>query len=90
MRLTVSGAAEQWVNLEEIWHDGAMLDCETEVEPGANATLSTDEVSFGGRITAVEQQESGWQVEIMFSPLTRWTIGKWRPDHALDPKDLDL
>jgi hypothetical protein len=29
-------------------------------------------------------------VEITFSPLTRWTIGKWRPEHAIDPKALDL
>lgn len=90
VRLAVPGLPEQWVNLEEIWDDGAILECETSVEPGMDATISTDDVLFTGHIAAVEKQESGWEVEISFSPLTRWTIEKWRPDHALDPKTLDL
>ena len=90
VRLAVRGLPEQWVNLEEIWDDGAMLECETEVEPGVDATFSTDEVSFTGRITAVEKQESGWELEITFSPMTQWTIEKWRPDHAIDPKTLEF
>jgi hypothetical protein len=90
VRLAVPHPPEQWVTLEEIWDDGAILDCETEVELGASATISADEVSFTGRITAVERYEFGWKAEITFSPATRWTIGKWRPDHAIDPKTLDL
>jgi len=88
MLLAVFGAPERWVTLEEIWDDGAMLECETEVEPGADAMLSTDEISFTGRITAVEKHEYGWQAEITFSPVTRWKIEKWRPEHAIDPKTL--
>jgi hypothetical protein len=90
VRLAIPGLPEQWVNLEEIWDDGAMLDSETEIVPGSSATISADEVSFAGRITAVERYECGWQAEITFSPTTRWMIGKWRPDHAIDPKTLDL
>lgn len=84
-----AGNHTQWANLEEIWDDGAMLECETEVDPGVSATISADDVSFSGRITAVERHEFGWQVEITFSPVTRWTIEKWRPEHAIDPKTLD-
>lgn len=90
VRLAIPGLPEQWVNLEEIWDDGAIIECETEVEPGVEATISTDEVSFTGRITAAEKQESDWEVEITFSPTTLWTIEKWRPDHAIDPKTLEL
>ncbi len=90
VRLTVSDTQEQWVTLEEIWEDGAMLECETDVELGSSATISADDVSFTGRITAVDQHEFGWWAEITFSPSTRWTIGKWVPDHAIDPKTLEL
>ena len=90
VRLAVPDLPEQWVTLEEIWDDGAMLECETEIVLGVSALISADDVSFTGRITAVERHEFGWQAEITFSPATRWTMEKWRPDHALDPKTLEL
>jgi hypothetical protein len=90
VRLAIPDLPEQWVTLEEIWDDGAMLECETEVVPGSSAMISANDVSFTGRITAVERHEFGWQAEITFSPLTRWTIEKWRPEHAIDPKTLEL
>jgi len=90
VRLAVPDPPEQWVTLEEIWEDGAMLECESEVDLGASAMISADDVSFTGRITAVDRHEFGWQVEITFSPSTRWTMEKWRPDHAIDPKTLEL
>jgi hypothetical protein len=92
IRLTVSGTAgvhEQWVNLEEIWDDGAMLECETEVCVGISAMISADGISFSGRITAVDRRQFGWQAEITFSPVTRWSIEKWRPEHAFDPGTLE-
>jgi hypothetical protein len=90
VRLALPDLPEQWVTLEEIWDDGAILDSETEIVLGSSAMISADEVSFTGRITAVERYEFGWQAEITFSPLTRWTVEKWRPDHAIDPKTLEL
>lgn len=81
---------DQWVNLEEIWSDGAMLECDSEVALGASATIFADEVSFSGRITAVELHEFGCQAEITFSPANRWSIEKWRPEHAFDPNTLEL
>jgi hypothetical protein len=90
VRLAIPGLPEQWVTLEEIWDDGAILDSESEIVPGSSATISADDVSFTGRITAAERYEFGWQAEIAFSPMTRWTIEKWCPDHAIDPKTLEL
>lgn len=84
----VSGDREQWVNLEEIWNGGAVLECEEEIGNGAPATISTDEISFEGHVTAVERNEFGWTAEMAFSPLTPWTIELWRPEHALDPAAL--
>lgn len=90
VRLAVSDLPEQWVTLEEIWDDGAILDSESEIVLGSSAMIAADEVSFTGRITAVERYEFGWQAEITFSPLTRWTVERWRPDHAIDPETLEL
>ena len=90
VRLAVPDVPEQWVTLEEIWDDGAMLECEAEVALGVSALISADDVSFTGRITAVERHEFGWKAEVTFSPMTRWTMEKWRPEHAIDPKTLEL
>jgi len=88
VRLVTDGRG-QWVNLEEIWAEGAVLACEEEVGPGAPARISTDEVSFEGAVTAVERDEFGWRVEIAFSADTPWSIERWRPEHALDPDSLN-
>jgi len=84
-RAPVADDREQWANLEEIWGGGAVLECEDDVAAGAQAKISADDVSFSGRVTAVDRHEFGWRVEIAFSPLTPWTIGCWRPEHLLDP-----
>ena len=90
VRLAIAARPEQWVTLEEIWEYGAMLECETGIELGAAAMILAGEISFTGRITAVKNHEFGTQAEMTFSPATRWTIEKWRPKHALDPKALGL
>jgi hypothetical protein len=79
---------EQWVNLEEICCDGAVLECENEIRCGVLARISCDDASFEGHVTAVEREEFGWRVELVFSALTPWSIEQWRPDHAFDPDTL--
>ena len=81
---------DQWVNLEEIWADGAVLECEEEVAAGALVQISSDDQLFVGRVAGVERDEFGWQVEVAFSPLTPWSIDKWAPEHAVDPAKLGL
>jgi hypothetical protein len=83
-----AGGNERWVNLEEIWDSGAVLDSEDPVEIGASAEISTGDVRFSGRVIAVERYECGWRVEMVFSPATRWSIERWKPEHALDPAAL--
>lgn len=76
---------EQWVNLEEIWATGAVLECEEEVPVGALTTISADDATFCGRATAVERHEFGWRVELVFSSGTPWNVELWKPEHLLDP-----
>jgi hypothetical protein len=79
---------EQWANLEEIQQNGAVLECDEAVRDDAVAKISAGDVSFEGRVTAVQQHEFGWRVEMAFSHLTPWTIEQWKPGHALDPAKL--
>lgn len=84
----VIGDREHWVNLEEIWGNGAVLGCEEEVANGALVRILSDDLSFEGRVTGVEHEETGWRAEVAFSAQTPWSIEQWRPEHALDPTSL--
>src|SRR4051812_10713721 len=77
------GGRELWVNLEEIWENGAVLECEEAVAMGAGVRISSGEDLFEGRVTGVKKDEFGWQVELEFSARTPWSISQWRPEHAL-------
>jgi hypothetical protein len=87
VRLHAPGGREQWVNLEEIWSDGAVFACEEEVVSDALVNFSTGDVSFEGRVTAVERDEFGWCIEMAFADNVQWTLEKFRPDHALNPDE---
>ena len=85
--LTVDGQA-QWVNIEEIWDTGVILESEAEIMAGTRASLSVEGASFQGRLSDVRREEFGWRVEMEFSPETPWAPEQWRPDHLLDPAVL--
>lgn len=87
VELTIDGRG-QWVNLEEIREDGAILEAEQELAKGAAARISAGTVVFEGRITDVRKEEFGWRIEIAFSPDTPWSPERWKPEHLLDPRTL--
>ena len=72
------------VNLEEIWREGAMLECEDPVEDGAVVQMRCSSACFAGRAIKIERHEFGWRVEVEFSPLTPWNQEKFQPRHMLD------
>lgn len=82
----VAGGREQWVNLEEIWENGALLECEEVVAPAISARVYAESHAYSGRVAAVEQHEYGWRVEVEFSPITRWNPAEWMPEHAFEPE----
>jgi hypothetical protein len=85
--LTIGGQA-QWVNIEEIWETGAILECETPVASNVAAAVSAGEAAFEGRVAEVREDEFGWRAEMIFSPETPWSPERWRPEHLLDPGAL--
>jgi hypothetical protein len=78
----------QWVNIEEIWETGVILESEAEVTAGMPASLSVESAAFLGRLSDVRREEFGWRAEMEFSPETPWSPEQWRPDHLLDPAVL--
>ncbi len=89
VRLFADGK-EQWVNLEEIWDTGAVLECEEAVTSGGLAMISTREVSFAGQVVSVEDGLLGWRVEMLFSADSQWSVERWMPDHTIDVSKLKL
>lgn len=85
-----TNSSETTVNLEEIWRDGATLDCEEEIANGADIGIQCGSVFLAGKITRVEQHEFGWRVEIEFSPLTPWNPEQFRPQHMLDAPERNV
>ena len=75
-------------NLEEIWENGAVLDCEREIPLGVLAELRPGGVFFAGWVRSVEHHEFGWRVEMELSPLTPWGAEQFRPAHLLDLSEL--
>ncbi len=72
-----------FVNLEEIWRSGAVVESETPVEEGSGVEIRPGAVFFAGKAIRVERHEFGWRVEVEFSPLTPWNPEKFRPLHML-------
>lgn len=79
-----TGSRECVVNLEEIWQDGAIIESDICVEAGAQMELRCDTAFFAGSVVHVEAHEFGWRLEVEFSPLTPWTVDRFRPEHLLD------
>jgi hypothetical protein len=72
------------VNLEEIHVGGAVLESEIEVPAGLSAEIHCGSVFFAGKITRVDAHEIGVRIEMEFSPLTPWSLERFRPEHLLD------
>lgn len=79
---------DRFVNLEEIWTTGAVLEAETAVTRGAEVELRCGATVLKGRIVEVEPHEFGWRFEVEFSAATPWRPEEFRPDHLLDPSAL--
>jgi hypothetical protein len=79
-----NSGANTVVNLEEIWKTGAVLESEEPVEKGARVEIRCEAVFFSGDVTQVETHEFGWRFEMEFSPMTQWSLERFRPAHLLD------
>jgi hypothetical protein len=76
-------AVETTVNLEEIWEGGAVVESEEPVETGARVEIRSGRAYFSGEVMGVERHEFGWRVTVQFSPMTRWRLEEFEPEHLL-------
>jgi hypothetical protein len=83
-----NNSVESFVNLEEIWENGAVLESEQPVQEGSKVEMRCGAAFFAGRIVQVERHEVGWRFEVEFSPMTPWNREKFQPEHLLDVSQL--
>ena len=82
-----SGVTQSIVNIEEIWAEGAVLESEAVAPVGSSAEIRCGKTFFAGKITRADVHEFGVRIEIEFSPLTPWSVERFRPEHLLDLED---
>jgi hypothetical protein len=76
------------VNLEEIEERGCLLESEAALPVGEAVEIRCGRVFLAGKITKAEEHGFGWRVEVEFSPLTPWSIERFRPGHLFDPASV--
>lgn len=87
------GQTRTVVILEEIWPEGAVIECEntdaqSPPQTGVRLRLRAGRHSFWGEAVRVEAHEFGCRVEVKFSPMTPWKREEYSPQHLLDPTAL--
>jgi hypothetical protein len=80
--LSIDGQA-RFVNLEEIWRTGAVVDSEDGAAPAAAAELRAGTVALKVSVERVERHEYGYRVELRFSDV-EWTPELFTPAHLTD------
>jgi hypothetical protein len=87
--VTVRFKGVEWVaNLEEIWINGGVLECETAFEAGAQIEIRAGAAVLSAIVARVEKHEFGWRVEVEFSASTPWRAEEFNPKHLLDLSSL--
>ncbi|MEP6716381.1 MAG: hypothetical protein ABJC09_12480 [Terriglobia bacterium] len=71
----------QIVNMEEIWVEGAVLECEESVTAGVQASIEWGGFRLAGLVAEAAAHEFGWRVELEFSPQTPWSPEAAPPAH---------
>jgi len=79
---------ETVVNLEEIWAEGATLQFEYPMRPGAEVEFLGGSSRFVGTVAESRSDFVGHFVEIRFADGYRWSRELYEPDHFFDPASL--
>jgi hypothetical protein len=80
--LTVDGEA-RYVNLEEIWRTGAVVESEEDAEVAARVTLRSGGITMKCDVERVDRHEYGYRIEIRFID-REWTPELFKPAHLTD------
>ena len=80
--LSVDGEA-RYVNLEEIWRTGAVVESEEDAPMGACVALRSCGITLKADVERVEEHEYGYRIEIRFRN-REWTPELFKPAHLTD------
>jgi hypothetical protein len=80
--LSIDGQA-RFVNLEEIWRTGAVVDSEDGAAPAATAELRAGTLALEVVVERVERHEYGYRIELRFVDV-EWTPELFTPAHLTD------
>jgi hypothetical protein len=80
--LSIDGQA-RFVNLEEIWRSGAVVDADEGAALAASAELRTGTVTLEVLVERVESHEYGYRIELRFMD-AEWTPELFTPAHLTD------
>ena len=80
--LSVDGQA-RYVNLEEIWRTGAVVESEEDAAIGAPVTLRACGITLEAGVERVDRHEYGYRIEIRFVD-REWTQELFKPAHLTD------
>jgi hypothetical protein len=78
----VDGQA-RYVNLEEIWRTGAVLESEEDAPLAAKVALRAGGITLESDVERVDPHEYGYRIEIRFLE-REWTPELFRPAHLTD------
>ncbi len=80
--LTVDGQA-RYVNLEEIWQTGAVVESEEDAPVAAKVALRAGGITLESDVERVDRHEYGYRIEIRFLE-REWTPELFKPAHLTD------
>jgi hypothetical protein len=79
---------ETVANLEDISATGACLQIEVEIPLQSEILLHMGGSSLQGRVKYCVFRDIGYFIGVEFDETSKWTRGKFRPQHLLDPRRL--
>jgi hypothetical protein len=59
-----------------------------EVPLNAHVEIHCGRTFFAGKITHIDAHDAGFRLSMEFSPLTPWSLERFRPEHLLDLAEL--
>jgi hypothetical protein len=74
--------------LEDISSLGGCVQVEERIPLGATISISANEVHFSGSVSYCVYRDYGYFVGIRFSGETRWSQGKFKPQHLTNLEAL--
>ncbi len=89
LRVRGPGGWSGWVNLEEIWDRGAVLESESPIELQQKLLLQKQGGKIWGAVEECAEHAFGYRIQVKFLFDQKWSPALFRPEHLFDPNGLN-